>query len=244
VLASQFVLLSLILPAADPPRITDNNFHGWIGYYGDHQISGKWGIHLESQFRRNNGFNRWQQNFHRTAINYDINKSLQVTGGYAWVKTYPYGEFPVRQAFDEHRIYQQVLIRQPLKRVRMQYRARFEQRWVDVQQNLAQGPLPHAYWRFQQRFRWNTRMEVPLRGKYYLAFADEILLNIPPNMPVRKLDQNRASASLGIQAAKALRVEFGYLNQYLAQRNGRILESNHTLHISIFSNLSFRRKQT
>lgn len=211
-------------------------------YFGDHQIGGKWGVHLEAQARRNNGFNRWQQSFYRPAINYDVNRNVQIAGGYAFAKTYPYGEFPVRQAFDEHRIYQQLLVRQKAGRFRLQHRARLEQRWLDIQKDLPQGPLPHQNWRFQQRFRWNTRLEIPLRGKYYAAIANEILIHLPPNLAIRKFDQNRASAVLGAQASKSMRVEVGYLNQYIAQRNGRILEANHTVQIAAYSNLSFRRR--
>jgi Protein of unknown function (DUF2490) len=233
-------LLLALVPAAD---IGDTNFNGWLMYFGDHPVAGKWGVHLEAQWRRTNGFSRWQQSFYRTAVNYDVNKSLQLTGGYAFAKTYPYGDFPTRQAADEHRIYQQILYKQPWKRVRMQYRGRFEQRWLDVQTQQAQGPLPHAGWRMQERLRLNCRMDVPLSPKYYLAFYNELLLHVPPNLGARILDQNRAYGALGVRLNKDFRVEMGYLHQHVAQRNGRIVEENHTIQLAIYSNLALRRKK-
>ena len=210
-------------------------------YFGDHPIKGKWGVHLEAQLRRSQGFVRPQQSLIRPAVNYDINKSTQATFGYAYVKTYPYGDFPVRQAFYEHRIYQQLVYRRPWKHVRMQYRGRFEQRWIDVQKPLAVGPLPHQQWRLQQRVRFNIRMDVPLSDKYYLAFYNELMLNVPPNRAPRMLDQNRAYGALGYRAHPNWRLEMGYLHQHIAQRNNRILEDNHTIQLAVYSNFSLRR---
>ncbi len=239
-------LLTTLLPAADPAsaRISDPNFHGWLMYFGDHAVNDKWGIHLEAQWRRGNGFNRWQQSFFRPAVNYEINKRAQVTAGYGFAKTYPYGDFPVRQAFDEHRVYQQFVFRQPRKRVNLQYRARFEQRWIDVQKQAASstGPLAHDFWRFQNRLRLNFRVDVPLKPKVYLAFYNELMLHVPPNMAPRKLDQNRAYGALGYRAHPSWRVEMGYLHQHVVQRNNRILEDNHTLQIAVYSTLRLRKK--
>jgi len=239
------LLLVSLLTAADPPRITDHNFNGWIMYFGDHQIKGKWGVHLEAQWRRAEGFNAWQQNFFRPAVNYDVKPWMQLALGYTYVKTFPYGEFPFRQAFDEHRIYQQVILRhpKPFGRVRLQHRFRLEQRWLDVQANVPQGPLPHLNWRLQGRFRWFTRADIPINEKFYVGAYNELLIHLPPNLGPRKLDQNRAYVAIGRRFGANFRVEGGYMNQYLAQRNGRILESNHTMQLAIFSNLSFRGRQ-
>ncbi len=235
-------LLTTLLPAVDPVRISDPNFHGWLMYFGDHPVNDKWGIHLEAQWRRNQGFNRWQQSFFRPAVNYEINKSAQVAFGYAFAKTYPYGDFPVRQAFDEHRIYQQFVYRKPRKRVNLQYRVRFEQRWLDVQEQVALGPLPHREWRLQNRLRLNFRMDVPLTPKTYLAFFNELMLHVPPNMAPRKIDQNRAYGAIGYRAHPNWRLEMGYLHQHLVQRNNRILEDNHTIQLAVYSTLRFKKK--
>lgn len=216
--------------------VQDPNLLGWVMYFGDHPIGKtKWGLHLEAQWRRDEGFNRWQQSFYRPAINYDVNSWLQLSGGYAFAKTYPYGSFPVRQAFDEHRTHQQAVFKHKIGKVRFAHRARHEQRWLDIQREVPVGPLPHERWRFQQRFRWQTRATIPINDKYYWTVANELLVHVPPNMAPRIFDQNRAYGALGVNLSDTARVEVGYLNQYLVQRNARIHEVNHSIQVSIFS---------
>lgn len=227
--------LCLLLRAEDP--VYDRNPTAWVMYFGDHPVGdGKWGVHLEAQWRRDNGFNNWQQSFYRPAVNYDLKPWLQLSGGYAYAKTYPYGDFPVRQAFDEHRLHQQATLKHQAGRVKFAHRLRHEQRWIDVQQDVAEGPLPHQHWRLQQRFRWQARADIPITKRYYVGLYNEAMVHVPPNRAPKLLDQNRAYAAFGIQAAKSLKVEIGYLNQYLIQRNGRVHEVNHSFQLAFFSN--------
>lgn len=238
VLSSFALPLFLLMPAQEP--VLDHNPVAWMMYFGDHPVGGKWGVHLEAQWRRDDGFNNWQQAFYRPALNYDVNSWLQLSGGYAYAKTYPYGNFPVRQAFDEHRTHQQAVLKHSVKRVQLVHRLRHEQRWIDVQRNVAEGPLPNEFWRFQQRFRWQTRANIPVSERYYWALANEAMVHVPPNLAPKLLDQNRVYAALGYQATKSLKIELGYLNQYLIQRNGRIHEVNHSFQLGFYSTAPIR----
>ncbi|MEO7653352.1 MAG: DUF2490 domain-containing protein, partial [Bryobacteraceae bacterium] len=92
-------------------RVWDHNNHGWYMYFGDHQVRGKWGAHLEGQWRRHDVVTRWQQLLLRPGVNYQVSKSTLLTLGYAYVKTHRYGGFPANHPFPEHRVYQQVWIK-------------------------------------------------------------------------------------------------------------------------------------
>src|SRR5687768_12054866 len=104
-------MFTAFLSAQD--RVTDHNAHGWFMYFGDHPLgSSKWGVHLEGQWRRNAVISRWQQLLLRPAINYTLNNNVMLTGGYAYIRSYPYGEYPaLRAATPEHRLWQQAMIR-------------------------------------------------------------------------------------------------------------------------------------
>ena len=82
-------------------------------YFGDHPIGqSRWGVHLEGQWRRHDGFNRWQQLLLRPGVNFEVNKALLLTGGYAFINSYRYGAFPtLARATPEHRIWEQALLR-------------------------------------------------------------------------------------------------------------------------------------
>jgi hypothetical protein len=219
--------------------VTDTNLHGWLVYNGDHGIAGRWGLHLEGHFRRHNALNAWQQLLLRPGLNFQASRDVMLTGGYAYIRTHRYGDYPLTARFSEHRIYQQAILRSRTGTLEFQQRPRLEQRWLAVV--AAPGEQPR-FWRRQGRFRYLSRAAVPVgkRG-WYLAVQDEIFLNFGASKGARVFDQNRLSGAVGRQLGRAGRLEWGYLNQYLAQRNGRVFENNHTIQVVFISSLRFRK---
>lgn len=208
-------------------------------YFGDHPIGGsRWGAHLEGQWRRNNGFNRWQQLLLRPGVNFSVNKNLMLTGGYAFINSYRYGEAPtVARATPEHRIWEQALIRYKTGKLSWSTRLRFENRFLGVRQG---GTGPVDRYRYENRFRGWQRVTIPLSSKYYFTAYDELWFYVKPYVSASRLDQNRAYAALGRRFGPDWEVEAGYMNQAIWQRNGRTTELNHTLMITVVSRQIFR----
>jgi hypothetical protein len=192
-------------------------------------------VHLEGQLRRHDGGLRGQQAFVRPAINYQLSRAVGFSGGYAYVSTNRYGEYPASAGFPEHRIYQQATVNHKGGGQEFQHRFRLEQRWI--------GQTPPAAadtWRYQNRFRYMIRTTVPLRAEgWFLAFSNEIFLNYRPRHGARTFDQNRAYAGLGRRIARETNFEVGYLQQTVLQRSATVLELNHTIQLGIFSRLPF-----
>lgn len=220
--------------AQSAPRVLDFNRDAWVSYSGDHAVSGRWGFHFDAQWRRSELGTRWQQYQLRPGLNYSFSPNVLFTAGYAFTKNYPYGDFPLRSGFPEHRIYQQILVRQRLSSVRIQHRTRLEQRFIRYP-----DPQPRS-WTYQNRFRYMLRAEVPVNRSWYIPVYNEILIGIPPNYGARPFDQNRLFAGIG-RATPRVNVEVGYLNQLLGQRNGRIFEFNSTLFVTFTSNAAFSK---
>jgi hypothetical protein len=209
----------------------DTNVNAWFMYFGDHPLNDKWGIHLEGQVRRADSGLTWQQFIIRPAVNYQVNDRLMLTAGYAFVEAWPYGDFPAKAPFPEHGFYEQALIKQKLSSIPLQHRLRVDQRLVGL------VPAPHAAvhsWQLRQRFRYMLRADFPLplgdgkRRPFGLAIYDEVFVNFGADRGMRYPDQNRAYAALRYKLNQWNRLEVGYLNQYIAQRNGLITELNHT----------------
>lgn len=217
-------------------RTVDFNHHAWYSYSGDHPISGPWGIHFDGQWRRADLGTEWQQLQLRPGINYSLSDKVLATVGYAFTKAYPYGDYPVRDSIPEHRIYQQALITHPLQSLRIQHRIRMEQRFLRYP-----DPEPRK-WTYQNRFRYLLRGEMPLvrdensRVAWYIPAFNEILIGIPPNYGARPFDQNRLFVGIG-RAYPKFKVEAGYMNQFIGQRNGRIFEFNNTLFVTVTSSV-------
>ena len=72
-------------------------------------------------------------------------------------------------------------------------------------------------------------------GNTYLAGAGELFTSFGGNVQLNVFDQSRLGAALGLQVTRTLRVEAGYLQQYILKSTGRDAERNHTLQISLLS---------
>jgi hypothetical protein len=242
-----FALVSAgsVVSGQQPERIADFNTHGWFSYDGDHPFAERWGVHFDAQWRRHNLVTAWQQYQLRPGINFSPNDSVMLTLGYAFTKSYPYGDFPAARGFPEHRMYQQVLLRHRAGRLRMNHRYRLEQRWIG--EVVPEGEEERVVnWRYQNRFRYRVKASIPLKPGngglgLYLPVYDEILVNFGPNFGANIFDQNRAFIGLGYDFGDAGQLEVGFMNQLIAQRNGRVLEYNNTLVVTFSSTLPLRK---
>jgi hypothetical protein len=234
-----FALVLLLIAPALGQNVVDHNLNGWGMYFGDHPIGqSRWGAHLEGQWRRHDAFNRWQQLLLRPGVNYEVSKLLLLTGGYAFINSYRYGDYPtLAKATPEHRIWEQALLRYKTRKVSWTTRLRFENRFIGVRD--AAGNLNN--YRYENRFRAWQRATVPLSRKYYLTGYDEIWFYVKPYVSASALDQNRAYVALGRRFGPAWEFEAGYMLQSIWQRNGRVVEANHTLMFTVVSRQPFRR---
>jgi hypothetical protein len=226
------------IPLAAEPRKLDHNLHGWYNYFGTHALGdSRWGLHLEGQFRRHDVLPRGQQLLLRPAVNYEVNDLLRLSAGYGFIRTYRYGDFPLPNSFNEHRIWQQALLRYGTSQNQWSTRIRLEQRFLDQ----AAQDIGVPKYRFEDRIRILQQIRRPVTDSTYLTAYNEIWFYLPPYQASSRFDQNRAYAAVGRRVSERWRVEAGYLQQTILQRSGAVLEVNHTLMVSILSDAPFGR---
>lgn len=227
----RLAVLAIFLGANLSAQI-DNAGHAWYMYFGDHPIAkSRWGIHLEGQWRRADLSLTWQQLLIRPAVNFQLNKKIMLTGGYGFVQTHPYGAYPARDNFNEHRTFEQANITQKFLGLEWQNRLRLEQRHI---QGFAA--------RYENRFRYLLRTNIPLKfdnKRNYIAIYDEVFFNYGKEVAFNVFDQNRAYIAFGRNMAHQTRFELGFMEQTVQQRSGRVTEHNHTIAVSIYSKLPF-----
>lgn len=223
------LLLAPTLFAAD----VDHNGHGWYTYFGDHPVGKtKWGVHLEGQYRRHDYIRSWQQLLLRPGVNYEVNKFLLLTAGYGYAHTYAYSDLsPKTPATNEHRLWQQAFFRYRAGRAGLTTRVRFEERFL--------GSAVQPGFRHENRLRTWEQITIPINKRTYFTAYDEVWFYVKPYVSSSAFDQNRAYAALGYRFNPSWRVELGYMNQALLQRSGAVLESNHTIVLSVFSTARF-----
>ena len=247
--AATFFIANSANAQTAPLHLYSNNNNAWLMYFGDHKISDKWGIHLEAQMRRANWGNTWQQLLLRTGVNYHFNNQVFGTVGYCYVETYPYGDFPVKAAFPENRIWEQIQIKTPINNVEWVSRFRLEQRFSNVPVlNTADGTYAPGASVYTNRFRLLNRFSIPFQGKsivdksLYLSAYDELMVNFGENVGANFFDQNRAYLALGYKIPKVGRLEVGYMMQNIFKSDGIKIENNGTLQVGISSNIDFYKK--
>jgi hypothetical protein len=202
---------------------TDRNYHGWLQYFGDHPLGKtRWGVHLEGQYRRHNGFSQWQGLLLRPAVNFRVNRRVELSGGYGFIESYRYGAYPAARRGSEHRLYQDFKYKLTRESSSLVQRFRLEQRWLP-------GGL------YENRFRYQIRQNFGLGRGYSIGVANEIFVPVKPEQFPRWADQNRLQLLVGRQVHRNLRVETGYMLQTLWQRNGRVREDNHTIVLAFTS---------
>lgn len=198
----------------------------------------KWSLHVEYQWRRENGLKNWQQSLLRIGANYKFNENVTTHLGYGWIETFPYGDFPIASAgaFPEHRIYEQISFRQPIKKWTLTHRLRIEQRWLGRVKPGTDREIEE--WLFLHRFRYQFRTQFAFSSKWYAVAADEIFIGAGKNVGVNIFDQNRIFLLGGFKLGKKISVEGGYFNQILQQgrriNNNTIVQRNNGIVVGVY----------
>jgi hypothetical protein len=201
-------------------RITDQNDIFWLPLTVNAKINNKMVFNTEYQWRRNQLGVTWQQSLLRFGVTYNLNKVTSFQGGYAWVLTYPYGDYPIAAngTFTEHRTHQQVMFKPELNAngVNLFTRLRLEQRWLEV----LNADKSFNHWNYLNRIRIMQRLNIPLKLKKqscYFSLVDELFVGFGENVGLNVFDQNRIYALAGWNVSKSVQLEFGALNQILQQ---------------------------
>lgn len=247
------VIASLQPSLGQNNRINTNNTIGWYNYFGTFKFNEKFGLHTEYQFRRNEIITQWQQSLLRVGLNYQYNPKVLFRVGYAWVETFPYGEYPLNglgREFTEHRIFEMIQISHKEGILDFSHRWMLEQRFVGKYSSANQ--TTEDEFPLLNRIRYMARIQVPLIGTEikdktpYLAFYDEIFIGFGKNVNANVFDQNRIGILLGYRFNRNFRIEGGYLNQTLQlgrQINGKnVFQYNNGIIINANFNFDLSKK--
>ncbi len=243
------LLLVCLSFSAVAQYVVDDQFNSWYMYFGNHRITDRWGIHTEYQFRRHGIMEKWQQSLMRVGVDYHVKNDMMITAGYGWIVSYPYGEHPIGRTATEHRIWQQLILKQNVWRLYFNHRFRLEQRFIENWQKDDSDEFVLEGFNYRNRGRYRFMVSVPLSKKemtkntLFLALYDEVFLGFGDGIGLNILDQNRLCAALGWKFSNNLNVQLGYLNHFVIKSDAVTRERNHTLQVSCTYNFDFRKKE-
>lgn len=244
--AIPLLLCAYLMPAglaAQQDKNIDTHYNGWYMYFGNHRISEKFSVHTEYQWRRNNWITGWQQSLMRLGLDWHANETITFTAGYGWIKSFPYGKQPIASAFNEHRLWQQLILQHNTDRLYFHHRYRLEQRFLE---SISDGM--DGRYNFANRARYRLFLAIPLNrdelkdNTLFISFYDEVFIGFGKGIGRNILDQNRLYFALGWRFNKNCNVQLGYLNHYVVKADGILHERNHTLQAGLQYNLDLRKK--
>jgi Protein of unknown function (DUF2490) len=238
-----FLLLPIILASklfCQTNKLNDYNSLIWLQTFNTIKINNTWGLHAEYQWRRTPGIKNWQQGLLRLGVNYKVNKKIAIQVGYANVQTYNYGTYPVAALgrFPEHRLYQQLVIKQHINKILLTHRLRLEQRLIGKRKNNITNEIDT--WIYSNRFRYSLKGQYNFNKKLYGAIANEVFYHLDNKLSNTNFDQNRINIIAGFKAADNITLELGYLNQLIRQgkpvNNNTIIQRNNGFILGSFIN--------
>ena len=194
----------------------------WFMYFGNQKINKNINWHNEIQHRNYNFIGDFNQLILRTGIGFNLtedNNNLLL--GYGYINTEKYlANSNQKVNVNEHRIFQQFILKQNFGRFFVQHRYRVEERFLKND--------------FQLRLRYFLGINIPLNKKtlekntIYLSSYNEIFINSEKPL----FDRNRLYGALGYFVHKNLKMEVGFMSQSLEDSN------RNQFQIAIFNNFS------
>ena len=227
------VLLALLFIGVhcDAQKVTQ--FNSWWYYNGNHTVSDKVSIQTLYAWCRSDFVREWLESNLKIGINYDYNRTIEFGTGYNWIVLFPYGKQPIPEKRTEHRLVEQLSVKQKVLNFALKHTYKLEQRFSTTG--------------MRQRVRYQIAVKYPLiksksgQSKLGAKLSNELMLNIGKSNQGHFFGQNRLYCGFDIPFENSITLSPGYMNQYIVKGNGQI-ENNYTLMMGLTYNFDFRKK--
>lgn len=191
----------------------EDELGNWWIYFGNKELSDRWDLHHEVQYRNYNFIGDLEQLLIRGGVGYHLTENNnRILVGYGYINSENNPEDGgALISTDEHRIYQEFTTSHSIAMLKLSHRYRFEQRFVEDQD-------------MKTRFRYFLAPTLPLTSdedknlQWYASAYNEIFL--VPGDESLTFDRNRLYGGAGAEIKPGLKVEAGYMNQFF-ENGGR-----------------------
>tara|TARA_R110002072_G_scaffold16233_1_gene63732 strand:+ start:34382 stop:35062 length:681 start_codon:yes stop_codon:yes gene_type:complete len=195
-------VLTLLTMGSVAQNTGTDELGAWYILASNSKVSEKFSVQLQTQFRFFELTSEIQQFKIRSGVKYRIMEGLSVGAGYAYFRNdFSYlSETP--EAFDEHRIVEDILLDHNLGKVKINHRARLENRFI-----VANGETDTRHW-----FRYMAQFVYPFSDNWSADIYNEIWLNVG-NEPT--FAQNWLGVGLGYKISDLIKSRVGYQRIHL-----------------------------
>ncbi len=167
----------------------------WYMYNGSHKVSDKFSLKTMAHFRFFEVGDDMQQFIGRLGGNYQFNKTVSATIGYAFLNTDDLDSYNVDGGDDnEHRIYEDLNVKHKLSNLGIAHRLRAEQRFFES--------------RTGHFIRYQLGLSYPLSKKWSTYLYDEIFFDFDG----QSYNQNWFGTGLKYKLSDVVKLQVGYMN--------------------------------
>ncbi len=209
----------------------DANTLTWYQYKGDFQLKGRLSLVLDFQHRRQDLINYSSQQVLRPALAYTTKANVKFSLGTALFWHNINGQNPNYRF--EARPYAFAEWKQPLGKVQVVHRSRFELRY---NQNTLGAEVIDGY-NFNYRAGHKLGLSIPLkigqREDLSLEVYDEVLVNFGERIRFNYLDQNRIYLGVRRKLSEKLNMKLGYMYIFVPSGSTENFVTQHILVLGI-----------
>ena len=224
-------------------RQTAHDAHLWLSINSNIRFSEKWGMMADVHHRRRDFGQSTSFNFLRLGATYWVQENLRVTAGLAFLQLAP--PFSNRNATNEYRFHHEAVHTHKIHKINALERLRFDHRWRE--QWDAEGNF--VKFQFTTRVRFLYSLSYPLfkgpgtEKKPHLVLANEVLLQMGPEIRFNFFEQNRLFLGVRQKITKNWAFDAGYM--YVFQQTAFVNQLNafHTLRLFFYWTPDFRKQQ-
>lgn len=216
-----FTLITLILITQSSAFSMENDLGSWTNINLQVPITEKVHSRFQVSPRLLDNVTDFSQFITHGALGYRFNKYFSIWQGYAWSTTY------IPNFRREQRLYNDVFFEHNLKKLEIENRFRFEERFLQSIEGIT----------LRGRYRFRASYPLDKKEKWRAVFFDEIFFNCNSHYdgPQAGLDQNRIYVGLNRRINEHFNAEGGYQLQH-QHREGK---GNDNLNHFIMFNFNF-----
>ena len=192
-----------------------NTLGNWFTLNGKYQLSEKGTLFNNSSYRTYEVVHNTQQFITHTGYQYAPIKKLKLSAAYAYAVNSPVNKPEGYAKSHENRIWEQIAYESTIGRLKIENRARFEQRFVEKRDLTT----------YTNRYRYRVGATLPINNKTVTDKTFFIISNYELfyTKGEKLFDVTRFDAYVGYRFNKTITLQSGYLvNSKLAQKDQRI----------------------
>lgn len=212
----------------------------WFLLLNHAELSPKWSVGNEFHLRRTDWGRTNEQLLIRPFVSYTPKNGLILTGGYSYIRSYPYQPNAPDVSKPEYNIWEQVMLKRSLGKSSLSHRFRLEQRFQGQLELTQEDTYEVGGFEFGHRFRYRFTYKYDFSKKIFLHAFDELWIATNNKFQYANYDRNWLYIGLGYRLIPKANIQLAYLHQNI-RKNTNLYELHPTVQLTFVYDFSFAK---